>query len=339
MYNNLTELYNAHKSEDPDEILEHIKAFFEDCGRHFRKGLLSEEEFLLATFYDMIYIDLWGRKNNTFVERTLLLDYKKDLVDSWNEWKNTGRVCIKPWMNICIKQCGNMEKAVEWVFSVIDACGIPLSTFEGIQYDGEEGTPDIVWAVSNNSTEMILTRCCLDFSKLIREPKPEGKSLQLHFEGGLVGKIVVKEKTVDANQKYSFICEGTITDYIEKPTRIEITLERNGSLEFRFNRKITTPWKAAMWLEYDPIPHPKWGAYNVARMAAAIRRESEYKILRLPYMLGVGKTEENEQNKDLDLDKDIRIITYGKKIVSILDYQKRTNEDEQSSKATGGAIT
>ena len=298
MYQNLTELYDAHKNEDPDEILKRIRAFFEDCGRCFRKGLLSEEEFLLATHYNLIFLDLWGRKNFIFVERTLLLDYNKELVDSWTEWKNIGKVSVKPWMTICIKQYGNMEKAVEWVFSVIDACKIPLSYFEGIQYDGEDGFPDLVWTLGQNSTDMILTRYCMDYSKLVREPSPEGKSFRLHFEGGLVGEIVVKEKTVDANQKYSFICEGTITDYIEKPQQIEITLERNGSLEFRFNRIITTPWKAAMWLEYDPIPHPKWGAYNVARMAAAIRRESEYKILRLPYMLGVGKTEENEQNKD-----------------------------------------
>ena len=47
------------------------------------------------------------------------------------------------------------------------------------------------------------------------------------------------------------------------------------------------PWQTKMLTALIPIPHPKWKCYETLRLARALRLEAEYKILRLPYMLGV----------------------------------------------------
>ena len=328
MYKSLEELYEAHKREDPDVIIKLIRAYFSDCGRLFRKGMLTDEEFFLATHYELVYLDLWSRKNNIFVKRELLPTYHEELNKAWMDWKATGSVQVKPWMNDCIKQFGSMEKAVKWVFEVIDACKIPLCAFDTIPY--EEEHPNLIWSLDHDSSEMILTRYCLDFSKLVRKPSPKGKNIQLHFDGGLVGNIIVEKEVVDDSNQRRFICKGTITDYIEKPQRIEITLSRDGSLEIRFNRKTTTPWKSTMWTTFDPIPHPKWASYDAARMAAALRRECEYKVLRLPYMLGM---DESKDVTNVNSKPQIR----ASKIINMVDI-KKVKEIKQPDDTLGGAI-
>lgn len=286
-YKNITELYNAHKNDPPDEILERIRAFFVDAGNNYRKGLLSEEEFYLATHYGTAYINLWMLKNGISVNTEKLQNYYYEFAASWDEWKATSTVQIKPWMRLCIEHYASIEKTVDWVFSVIDACKLPIGEFKNLSSEGLTEWPDIMSCPKHDGTDMILEYRLTDIHKLLRDSFPEGKSYVLHFEQGLVADIRVDSLTIDeATKERHYICTGTITDYVEKPHQIDIMWDKGGSMEVIISKQQVKPWQRTMQTFFNPIPHSKWSAYEVARLTHRLRVEAEYKILRLPYMLG-----------------------------------------------------
>ena len=136
---------------------------------------------------------------------------------------------------------------------------------------------------------MILTRSCTDINKLLNEPSPVDKGFTLNFTGRLFAEI-----TIDEAKDGRYICTGIITDYVEKPQRIVIDWDEGGSIEVTFNRKTFTPWQTMMHTYFDPVPHQKWRAYEAARLSRALRIEAEYKILRLPYMLGIEDSDASD---------------------------------------------
>ncbi len=130
---------------------------------------------------------------------------------------------------------------------------------------------------------MELGETCLDAQKLYLADNSIGREFEFHFDGGTEATLLITDKTETA-----YIGNGIITGYMEKPGRIEI-IHRDGASYFRFNeKKGFTELQKDFNTFYYPIPHPQWKKYEEIRLARAMKIECEYKILRLPYLLGIS---------------------------------------------------
>jgi hypothetical protein len=213
-----------------------------------------------------------------------------------------------------------LQNSVELLYKYIDVCKIPLSEFDPIGDENERELPALWWRINGKSTDMILASRCIDIGKLLKDPSPEGKEFDLHFEGNLVANLIVNEARIDKNRERHFICTGTITDYLEKPRQILIEVSNGGGMDVIFNHQESTPWKTLMQTFVNPIPHPKWAHYNVDRLARALRVEAEYKVLRLPYMLGIDEREIQFQAYQTYEEKDLQREG---KIIKLFGAEKR----------------
>lgn len=292
----LNDVYLEYRSESPERILEHIQDYFIKMGKLYRRGRLSEEGFYLATYYgyatddtNQLYILLWELKHNIRVDRSRLWS-NTEFQNAWHEWKSSGSVQAKPWIDYCISYYGKPEDAARWLFAVIDACKIPLAEFEAIMNDSGDELPSLWWRVGYDTTELILANRCIDIQKLLRDPFPEMKEFLLHFEGGLTARLTVNQMTKDQNQERHYSCTGIISDYMEFPGKIQIDFSTKGSMDVCFHSVKSTPWKTLMHTDLnDMVPHSRWSNYNRERTTHYLRREAEYKILRLPYLLGADE--------------------------------------------------
>lgn len=298
-YKDLNDLFEEHKSESPDKILEQIKAFFVSSGNDFQDGLISEEEFYLATNYgmpcvnyDSVYIKLCKMKNDIQVNWRSLSN-NSEFKESYDEWKKTEQIQIQPWMKNSIIRKGDLKDSVEWVFSVLDACKIPTCEFDVLMSDYKGEFPeDLLWRYSSDSVSYVLAHHCTNIECLLRDLAPEGKHFSLNFECGITANIVISEVVKSDVERDRYICTGTITDYVEKPQRIDIYIEDNrNDAEVLFGYQKLSPLQMLMQTAVNPIPHPQWNAYEAIRFERLLRREAEYKILRLPFML--GRTDSN----------------------------------------------
>ena len=297
-YRNLNDVFEVHKNESPERILERIREFFVSCGNDFRNGLISEEEFYLATNYgmpcvnpDSVYIKLCKIKNAIQVDWSLLSN-NSEFKEAYNEWKNTGQIQIKSWMKRSIIRKGDLEEAVKWVFSVLDACKIPTCEFDVLMGDYKGAFPeDICWCYSSDSVKFVLMPPCTNIEKLLQDPSPKGKNFSLHVYGDICVEMEVNEVGECGMQKCHYTCTGTITDYVKEPQHIDIYFEKDsGQEEISFCYKKLSELQTIMQTFVNPIPHPQWNEYETIRFERLLRREAEYKLLRLPFMLETTET-------------------------------------------------
>ncbi len=292
MYTDLYDIYlEWEKKETPDQILDRIRSHFASCGEAYRTGLLTDEEFWASTYYErQVYGKLWEMKDVRV--DTASLSRNRDLAESLEEWKRDGSVRIKPWMKRCIASSRDMEEAVHWFFTVLDACKVPLCEFDVIPAQDVKVFPQtaLVWNIGGDDrtvrTMMFLT--CYDYGKLLHHPSPEGETFRLRLEGGLSMEFTVKEIILEKGQARRYTGTGTITDYVAEPGPLEVRVDAKGFMSITIRRFDLSPWKRIIMTEPGIIPHPRWADFEAARLTRALRIEAEYKILRLPYMLGIA---------------------------------------------------
>ncbi len=286
----LYDIYRAYaEKETPDGLLDRIREHFVSCGRAFREGLMSDEEFWAATYYDRtMYVDLWEMKDVRVDEKSL--NRNRNVTESFAEWKKTGKAERRPWMGQCIGSSRDLDEAVQWFFSVIDACKVPFSEFENIPPEEAKAFPQIYLTWRRGDEDRLVRSClfltCYDYGKLLHHPSPEGHSFTLHLEGGLSMEFTVGEVMLEKGNARRYNATGTITDYVAEPGPLEIRLDQKGFMEITIRTFDLPPWKRIIMAEPGVIPHAKWADFEVARLARCLRIDAEYKILRLPYMLG-----------------------------------------------------
>ncbi len=296
-YKTLLKLIEAHEYDPPEKLLGLIRQFFYTAGCEFRQGLISEDEFLCSTYAATDVCESLCEIQDIHIDRQKL-SFNDGFKASWTQWKKSGTVVLEPWMEICIRQHGKMTESVELFFSIIDTCKIPLCMFDSIQVE-DDVYPALWRRLGYDTTVFILAGGCLDMHKLLRDPFPRGHKYVLHFSGDICVDFVVDDMIEDANSERHYICTGTISDYLENPDRIDIKISKGGSMDVIFGSKKSTPLKTIMQTVLNPIPHSKWAKYNVSLLTYYLREEAEYKILRLPYMLGIDE----QSPGDSDIEK------------------------------------
>ncbi len=308
-YSNLSDLIEAKLQDPPEEILRQIRAYFVTMGARARAGEITEEEFYLATFFCPVFgqystfSKLLKAKNGTAVNLKLTRD-SAELQDAWREWKRTGAVRIPPKVAGHITHFGTLRDSVEWLFTVIDVCKIPISAFSVISVEKVGAFPHVIRETTNDTLKYVLDYSCPDITLLLREPAPEGKDFVLRLEDGIVANVTVEKTCTTEDRVRHFDCIGTITDYVETPQRIEIAYDfdrtRKSPLYWRGDTQVSfaeikaSPWKIRTFALVHPIPHSKWERYNLICTERAIRLETEYRILRLPYLMYSSDAEKGE---------------------------------------------
>ena len=125
----LFEIYSAYKNGNPDKILTETEKFFVKEGESFKKGLLSEKEYYINTSPGALHTILWKMKYDLKVNQSRL-NMGGDFRTSFEKWKESGYIVIKPWMKEALTYHGNLSDAVDWFFKVIDCYKVPLGLFE-----------------------------------------------------------------------------------------------------------------------------------------------------------------------------------------------------------------
>ena len=294
MSQSVYDIYLDHaEKESPDQLLERIRRFFDFCGEQYREGLMTEEDLLVATYYEgKLYEQLWALKN-VQVDELGLSRSKTEVEASWEEWKKTGRIGQKTWMRSCLAGPRDADEAADWVFRVIDACKVPLCQFDVIPVSAVKEFPNAALMWTNDPEDRTVSSTlfldCYDRAKLLHSNAPVGKTFTIHLEGGLTVELTVEEVRLEKGSARRFLGTGTVTDYVEKPGPLEIIMDETGFTEVILARFHLSPWQRIALTIPRTIPHPKWTDYEMVRLARAMRIETEYKILRLPYLMG-GET-------------------------------------------------
>ena len=289
-YKDLRELFEARKNDGPDALLARISAFFEEAGSRYREGQLSEEAFYLATYYGRgfgdasLYERLWETKG-VFVDQRQLSRVKA-FRTAWTAWKRDGAIPEEPWARQCVRSSGSLADAVEWVFRVIDVCKVPLCAFDAIPISDVGVFPRVMWTQDGGEAWIVFTPKCLDDGGLLRDPAPRGKTCRLRFEGGITASLTVKTAAENGQGGWRYTCVGTVSDYVETPQELRLETVGAGELALTFGRRAASEWRLVSHTALVPIPHSKWAKFNEVHFAFSLRRETEYRILRLPYLLG-----------------------------------------------------
>ena len=272
----------AHKKERPETILKHVEAFFIESAKKYRSGLMTEEEFYLATHVhlDSAFMFLINRKNTININHKLL--YSEDFRASFAEWKETGGAfTLKQWMKSTFQGFRDIRKPSEWLFKVFDVLKVPISAFEELELGEMESMhPNLLWRISGSSIALTLMENCYNIDLLISDPNPVSKHFSFLFDGG-----TTVEMDITKREKLDYTGIGTISGYMCEPGEITISHAKIG-WAFCFAEKTGSAFAIKMETLIAPIPHPKWGDYNAARLARAFKIEAEYKTLRLPYLVG-----------------------------------------------------
>lgn len=312
-YKNLSELFSARKNDDPDALLAQIAAFFNEAGKLYRSGLISEEEFYLTTYYyggsgwTTLYEQIWEMKG-VYVNKSMIT-HVKAFKEAWTDWKRGGVITTDPRVGQCIRCSGSLEAALEWVFKVIDVCKIPFCEFETIPIADVGVFPNVLWTNDDHEAWIFFTPQCLDDGGLLRDPAPQGKEFRLRFDGGIIANLTVKTaKGNGPNDRY-FTCVGTVSDYVEKQQPVEIITSSTGYLNLTFGRKAFSEWKIVSHTALIPIPHSKWARFNEVHFAYFMRRETEYRILCLPYLLGIADDDSTPREEETGAPKQGKIIS------------------------------
>ena len=100
----LYEVFKSYENTSPDVVIEKIEEFFLMAGEDLREGRISEDDFYLKTYPGSLHINLWEMKGLK-VNQGKLNKYG-DFAESYSEWKKTGTVSERKWMNESLGQYG-----------------------------------------------------------------------------------------------------------------------------------------------------------------------------------------------------------------------------------------
>ena len=280
----LENIYKENENKTPEEILESLHQYMSDEASYFRNGELSEEEFYINTYALFLVPKLLKLKNNARIKRACA--HGDELLNSFADWKSGRSVVPEPWMSTFIDQTGNPEETIAWFYKICNDLCIPVMQYIDLSFfsdsDQKIDHPRIIKEVSGKTECFILAEKCLDFDRLKNDTSPYGKKFTFHFDHGTYADVSVIGSDSDV-----YRCEGRIDGYMAKDGVIEIQII-DGKEWFCFGYKNVPGMQGVMQTAYHPIPHPKWRDYDEAVLRKGFRFESEYKQLRIPYMLNTA---------------------------------------------------
>lgn len=279
--NTIEDIYKENENKTPEEILGSLHQHILDEASYFRTGELSEEEFYINTYALQFVPKLLKLKNNARIIKACA--YCDELNNSFVNWKSGQTVIPEPWMSEFIDQSGRIEEAITWFYKICDDLCVPIMQYMDLSYfsgsDKEFDYPRVIKEVTDKKECFILAEKCLDFDRLKNDPSPYGKKCIFHFDHGTYANVSVIGLDSDI-----YKCEGRIDGYMAKDGLIEIKII-DGKEWFCFGYKNIHRLQGMMQTAYHPIPHPKWRDYDDAVLRKGFQFESEYKQLRIPYML------------------------------------------------------
>ncbi len=282
-------VYKKNEDKSPEEILDSLHRYILDEASHFRNGELSEDEFYINTYALQFVPKLLKLKNNARIIRACANG--NELYNSFVIWKSGQTVISKPWMSEFIEQSGRIEETITWFYKICDDLCVPimqymdLSCFSGS--DKRFDYPRVIKEVTDKKECFILAEKCLDFDQLKNDHSPYGKMCTFHFDHGTYANVLVIGSDSDI-----YRCEGRIDGYMVKDGLIEIKII-DGKEWFCFGYKNIPRLQGMMQTAYHPVPHPKWRDYDDAVLRKGFQFESEYKQLRIPFILNSDTKEEN----------------------------------------------
>ena len=210
----------------------------------------------------------------------------------YQDWKEGRPITSAPWMYDLFVHDTTNDKAMEWLFEILDTLAVPLIMCCDLRCYADCPKdrfryPDVITRVTNTTEEFLLIKNCYDIAHLLNDPSPIGKTFDLHCVDGAKVPFTV-QNTADM----AFSGTGVIEGYMEReaPITIEIETKLNGrSTIFCFDKKTFSKLQILMRTAYHPIPHPAWNDYNTAVRTKGLRFEAEFKRLRTPFMMGTAE--------------------------------------------------
>lgn len=280
----LDRIFEENSGMNVGGLIEIIENHFIRAGEAYREGIISEEDFYWCTKPHAIFNRLLEKKQGT----KLLLKNRGDgdkICQSFNKWKRTGELQLKPWMERDLISPLDPCTAAEWLFRFIDLLKLPPSYFAGLNGLEEEEYPSIVYEVNRKKVVSLIYGTSHDASEIIKAySENQNIDRPLNFNiGGKNLRFKLKE-----SQGTKYYGEGIIYDYMKSPGKITIDIA---------NMHLDTVWvgfdqqeitsQEALWGTYMlPNLNVKWKKWDQARLESAYRQQMEYKTLRLPYILG-----------------------------------------------------
>lgn len=312
----MPDAFEKYNNGDPEEVLTQMRLFILSCAESFRNGEISEEEFFIKTYVRKDLMDMVIQLKDQISVNYYYSVTENDLngfIAAFKRWKESGELEYLQWMVKVINTKGNILEAAKWVFRVIDALLIPISSFEPLSkklystpvnqvYDGKN-------EVSLSIDDQILMDHWDDFDKMFEVGK---KYEILYYHSGIMGDLLIKDFK-DGEYEAFGVIDGVMTH--RQNLRI-VSIENK--IRILFNSRTFSEYQIKMGTFFNPIPHPDWNQFNAASLSHSYYVEAEYRSLRLPYMLGMITkemiTEDGKKHRD---------PLRGDKIIPFSDLTKR----------------
>lgn len=273
-YSDVNDVFEKHKNDELEQLLDAIEEFFISEGKQYREGRLSEKEYYLKTDSRRVLQKLWKMKGNCIVKLPIQKEYKQ-FVHAFSCWKDTNDIVEKPWMKRIISSDMGITESIDWVFRVIDVLRIPMSYLTSIETDDY---PALFYRIRKDELSACLVEKCIDIKQLTEDSDPIGKDYLLHFDKGTTMQITVEDKI-----NGDYVAKGIIDNFMRKSGDINIEIDNDEAFVY-FNKQIIDPLQGLWGTYLLPDLNDKWDFWNKARLEYAYRLEMEYKSLRIPYM-------------------------------------------------------
>lgn len=273
-YSDVNDVFEKHKNDELEQLLDAIEEFFISEGKQYRGGRLSEKEYYLKTDSRRVLQKLWKMKGNCIVKLPIVKDYNK-FVQTFSCWKETNDIVEKPWMRRVISSDMGVTESVDWVFRVIDVLRIPMCYLTSIETDDY---PALFYRIRKDELTACLAEKCIDIKQLTEAPDPVGKEYLLHFDKGTTMQITVEDKI-----NGDYFTKGIIDNYMRKSGDVFIEIDNDEAFVY-FNKQTIDPLQGLWGTYLLPNLNDKWDSWNKSRLEYAYLFEMEYKSLRNPYM-------------------------------------------------------
>ncbi|MCR5321857.1 MAG: hypothetical protein K6E85_01010 [Lachnospiraceae bacterium] len=296
-YSELENLYKQNAGCGIDEIFEKFEKLFIEAGESFRNGLITEEEFYISTDPGALFHVILQDQGISADGHTIFK--YGDFVETYNEWKKSGRIVSKKWMFEAISSRFDIMKTMETIFRVIDVLKIPMAFFRGLNLDNEADYPPIfIEQDYSDNIHVFMIGNCTNISRLTLDEDPVGKEfiLNIGFTTRITDEpyITTARIVIETAGKDRYTGKGIIKDFMAEEGKIEIEI-RNDCEYYRFGRMSITRLQRLFRTYVLPIPVTKWVKWEKARLKKAYETEAEYKILRLPYLIGADEVRWHKQ--------------------------------------------
>ena len=277
-------LYELYKGMDWSADRQVVDEYFMECGRLFKDGAISEDEFCYRTFsLDILNIAL----SKEFSAKLISVDHSGPTFPiriAYKEWKETGSFEVEPWMEHFVFSEEDIRLTMEGFFQLVDLLRIPISYFDSLNLAPDK-IPHIYKSYKNSSVNMCISDDWVGREKFLERRHSKGTSVHMMYYDN-TGKSyyadieIIEDNGVFGDEGLIYLCEGTIDQYFFGQKQ---TLYLNKFGELSFNYKKIRKWEEYKYLLnsiYYPVPGEKWQEYNEALYKKGLRVEAEYKALR-----------------------------------------------------------